>query len=211
MLEMFETSERLKSIFVAGVAGGIGGALAELAKDRGLVVIGSVGSAEREAYARAAEVDHIVNYRQEDVIARILALTDGRGVDAAFDHIVGPRFATLFNSLADFGTLVFYNVHNQPPDADVFEEMSRLSTKSLALRCQHSHIRPSPRQASADDANAHQSLGPASNQSPCGPSPTTVGSLKGSDTSRARISVGKNCPLPLVVAGSGAYDDGFEN
>ena len=138
MLEMFET-DRLKSIFVTGVAGGIGGALAELAKDRGLVVIGSVGSAEREAYARAAGVDHIVNYREEDVVARILALTDGRGVDAAFDHIVGPNFAALFGSLADFGTLVFYNVHGQPPGADVFEEMCRLSTKSLALRCFNIH------------------------------------------------------------------------
>jgi NADPH2:quinone reductase len=138
MLEMFET-ERLNSIFVAGVAGGIGGALAELAKDRGLVVIGSVGSAEREAYARTAGVDYIVNYREEDVVARILALTDGRGVDAAFDHIVGPNFTALFRSLADFGTLVFYNVHNQPPDADVYEEMSRLSTKSLALRCFNIH------------------------------------------------------------------------
>ena len=138
MLEMFET-ERLNSIFVAGVAGGIGGALAELAKDRGLVVIGSVGSAEREAYARTAGVDYIVNYREEDVVARILALTDGRGVDAAFDHIVGPNFTALFRSLADFGTLVFYNVHNQPPDADGYEEMSRLSTKSLALRCFNIH------------------------------------------------------------------------
>jgi NADPH2:quinone reductase len=139
MLEMFESPERLKSIFVTGVAGGIGGAIAELAKDRGLMVIGSVGSAEREAYARKAGVDHIVNYREEDVVARILALTGGRGVDAAFDHIVGPNFAALFSSLADFGTLVFYNVHNQPPDADVFEEMSRLSTKSLALRCFNIH------------------------------------------------------------------------
>ena len=103
------------------------------------MVIGSVGSAEREAYARTAGVDYIVNYREEDVVARILALTDGRGVDAAFDHIVGPNFATLFSSLADFGTLVFYNVHNQPPDADVFEEMSCLSTKSLALRCFNIH------------------------------------------------------------------------
>jgi NADPH2:quinone reductase len=138
MLEMFEMS-RLKSIFVTGVAGGIGGALAELAKDRGLMVIGSVGSAAREAYARAAGVDHIVNYRDEDVVARTLALTDGRGVDAAFDHIVGPHFAKLFGALADFGTLVYYNVHNQPPDADVYQEMSRLSTKSLALRCFNIH------------------------------------------------------------------------
>jgi NADPH2:quinone reductase len=138
MLEMFEP-ERLKSIFVTGIAGGIGGALAELAKDRGLMVIGSVGSAEREAYARAGGVDYIVNYREEDIVARILALTDGRGVDVAFDHIVGPNFTNLFSSLADFGTLVFYNVHGQPPGADVFTEMCRLSTKSLALRCFNIH------------------------------------------------------------------------
>src|SRR5262249_36772807 len=94
---------------------------------------------EREAYARAAGVDHTVNYREEDVAARILALTGGRGVDVAFDHIVGPRFAALFSALADFGTLVFYNVHGQPPGADVYEEMSRLSTRSLALRCFNIH------------------------------------------------------------------------
>ena len=139
MLDMFEPLERLKSIFVAGVAGGIGGALAELANDRGLTVVGSVGSAEREAYARKAGVHHIVNYREEDVIARILALTDNRGVDVAFDHIVGSNFTALFGALADFGTLVFYNVHGQPPGADVFEEMCRLSTKSLALRCFNIH------------------------------------------------------------------------
>jgi NADPH2:quinone reductase len=138
MLEMFET-ERLKSIFVTGVAGGIGGAIAELARDRGLKVIGSVGSAERDACARAAGVDHTVNHREDDVVARILALTGGRGVDAAFDHIVGPNFAALFGALADFGTLVFYNVHNQPPDADVFDELCRLSTRSLALRCFNIH------------------------------------------------------------------------
>ena len=81
----------------------------------------------------------MVKYREEDVVARIRALTDGRGVDVAFDHIVGPNFTTLFGALADFGTLVFYNVHGQPPGADVFKEMSRLSTKSLALRCFNIH------------------------------------------------------------------------
>jgi NADPH2:quinone reductase len=129
----------MRSIFVTGAAGGVGGALVELAKVEGLTVIGSVGSDEKAAHARSLGADHIVNYKSEPVVQRVLALTDGRGVDAVFDHVIGPDFAGLLEALADFGTLVFYNIHTPMPDDDVFGRMRELSTKSPALRCFNIH------------------------------------------------------------------------
>ena len=129
----------LRSVFVAGATGGIGGALVELAKAQGLTVIGSVGSAAKAAHARALGADHIVDYRAENVVERVLALTGGRGVDVVFDHVIAPDFADLLSIVADLGTLVFYNVHTPMPTHDVFGRMRELSTKSPALRCFNIH------------------------------------------------------------------------
>jgi NADPH:quinone reductase len=128
-----------RSIFVAGAAGSVGGALVELAKAQGLTVIGSAGSPQRMAYARSLGADHVVNYRDEPIVDRVLELTEGRGVDIAFDHIIGPQFADLLHLLADFGTLVFYNIHTPMPEKDVFGEMRQVAARSPAIRCFNMH------------------------------------------------------------------------
>jgi NADPH2:quinone reductase len=128
-----------KSVFIAGATGGIGGALVELAKGAGLTVVGSVGSDERAASARALGVDHVVNYKTDNMIEKVLAATGGRGVDVVFDHILGPKFTDFLHVLADFGTLVFYNVHAPMPARDVFAEMCAVSKKTPALRCFNIH------------------------------------------------------------------------
>ena len=128
-----------RSIFFSGVSGSIGVAMAELAKAEGLIVIGSAGSDEKIAHARSAGADHVINYKNEDVVKRTLELTEGRGVDIAFDHIIGPRFANLFEIIADFGMLVFFNIHAPMPEDDVFRKMCALSTKNPALRCFNIH------------------------------------------------------------------------
>ena len=128
-----------RSVFVAGATGGVGGALVELAKGAGLTVIGSVGSEERAAHARALGADHVVNYRTEPMVERVMALTGGRGVDIAFDHIIGPKFPDFLDVLADFGTLVFYNVHAPMPERDVFAALCAASKKTPAIRCFNIH------------------------------------------------------------------------
>jgi NADPH:quinone reductase len=128
-----------RSVFIAGATGGIGGALVELAKGAGLEVIGSVGSEERATHARALGVDHVVNYRSDPMVERVMEFTKGRGVDVVFDHILGPKFTDFLHVLADFGTLVFYNIHAPMPERDVFAEMCAVSKKTPALRCFNIH------------------------------------------------------------------------
>jgi NADPH2:quinone reductase len=132
-------SPRTRSIFVNGAAGTIGGALVELAKARGLTVVGSVGSEAKAEYARSKGADYIIYHRTESLLDRVMEFTGGRGVDAAFDHVIGPRFLECLRMLADFGTAVAYNAFNPPPDEDVFEEMRQLSLRSPALRVFSTH------------------------------------------------------------------------
>ena len=128
-----------KSVFISGAAGGIGGALVELCKGLGLVVIGSVGSDEKGAHALSLGASHVVNYRTEPLVDKVMEITRGRGVDLVLDHVIASDFADLLGMLADFGTLVFYNVHTPMPRDDVYARMRALSTRSPALRCFNIH------------------------------------------------------------------------
>lgn len=128
-----------QTIFVNGAAGTIGAALVELAKARGLNVIGSVSSDEKAQYAISKGLDHAINYRSEPLRDRVMDLTCGRGVDIAFDHIIGDGFIDILKMLGDFGTAVAFNTFTPAPTEDVFQHMRDLSTKSIALRVFSSH------------------------------------------------------------------------
>lgn len=128
-----------RTVFVNGAAGMIGGALTELAKARGLMVIGTVSSERKARHARSRGADEVIFYEHEPVLERVLEITGGRGVDLAFDHVVGPEFIRCVRMLADFGTAVAYDVHTPMPDEDVFAELRRRSTRSTGVRVFNIH------------------------------------------------------------------------
>jgi NADPH2:quinone reductase len=98
-----------------------------------------VGSDEKGAHALSLGAGHVVNYRTEPLVDKVMEITGGRGVDLVFDHVIAPDFADLLGMLADFGTLVFYNIHTPMPKDDVYASMRALSTRSPALRCFNIH------------------------------------------------------------------------
>jgi NADPH2:quinone reductase len=61
------------TVLVAGGAGAVGNAAIQLAKWAGATVLTTVSSAEKGELARRAGADEIINYREEDVAARITA------------------------------------------------------------------------------------------------------------------------------------------
>ncbi len=84
-----------ETIFVSGASGGVGLAAVDLARKLGARVIAGVGSDGREEFLRRCGADAVVNYRTEDLRARIKALTDGAGVDVCFDNVGGEVFLTM--------------------------------------------------------------------------------------------------------------------
>lgn len=139
MLRDVLQARKLKSIFIAGAAGGVGSAAVQIARHLDLVVIGSVSSAEKERFAREQGADHVIDYRRENILDRVLALTDGRGVNLVLDHVGGAGLFDGLKMLAPWGTLVSFNAIAGNPPSDIFAEMRNLLTKSLTLRCFSMH------------------------------------------------------------------------
>ena len=69
------------------VAGGLGLLFAQLIKARGATVIGTTSTPEKAEIAKAYGADHVILYKQEDTVQRVLELTHGTGVDAIFDGV----------------------------------------------------------------------------------------------------------------------------
>ncbi|MGW3015315.1 medium chain dehydrogenase/reductase family protein [Streptomyces longwoodensis] len=94
-----------QTVLVHGANGGVGSVLVQLARAAGAQVIGTA-SARHHATLRERGVTP-VDYRTEDVPARVRALAPG-GVDAVFDHVGGRSVVDSWHLLAPGGTLVAY-------------------------------------------------------------------------------------------------------
>jgi NADPH2:quinone reductase len=81
-----------ETVLVLGASGGTGLSAIEIAKAMGARVIAGASTAEKLAIAKAHGADELVNYAEEDLKARVKALTGGKGVDVIYDP-VGDKFA----------------------------------------------------------------------------------------------------------------------
>ena len=93
-------------LLVHGAGGGSGLTGIEVGKAMGAVVIASAGGADKLAAARAAGADHLIDYRREDLRARVLELTGGRGADVVYDPVGGQAFDTSLRCIAPEGRLI---------------------------------------------------------------------------------------------------------
>ena len=94
-----------ETLLVHGGASGIGTTAIQLARAFGAIVYTTAGSDDRCAALEKLGATAI-NYRTEDFVERIAALTDKRGVDVILDIVGGPYIAKNIASLARDGRLV---------------------------------------------------------------------------------------------------------
>jgi len=93
-------------LLVHGAGGGSGLTAIEVGKAMGAVVIASAGGAEKLAAAREAGADHLIDYRTENLRARVLELTGGRGADVIYDPVGGEAFDISLRCVAPEGRLI---------------------------------------------------------------------------------------------------------
>ena len=94
-----------ETLLVHGGASGIGTTAIQLARAKGSRVFATAGSADRCAALEPLGAE-CINYRNEDFVERIKALTEGRGVDVILDIVGGPYMGRNIASLAREGRLV---------------------------------------------------------------------------------------------------------
>jgi NADPH2:quinone reductase len=101
-----------ETILIHGGAGGVGYIAIQIAKNAGATVLTTISSPEKAAFARSIGADHCINYRNDDFVDVILALTGGGGVDVVFDVIGGQVFADSFPATKIYGHVVTLDAIN---------------------------------------------------------------------------------------------------
>jgi len=100
-----------ETVVVSASGSGVGHAAVQIAKLAGATVIATAGSDEKLARSREDGADHVVNYGKDDVTARVLDFTGGRGADIVIEHIGGEQFGACLNSLRKNGRLITCGGH----------------------------------------------------------------------------------------------------
>jgi NADPH:quinone reductase len=95
-------------------AGGLGLIACQWAASLGATVIGTVGSAGKALIARAHGCAHVINYREEDFVTMVKALTDGKGVDVVYDSIGKDTFPGSLDCLKPLGLWVSFGQASGP-------------------------------------------------------------------------------------------------
>lgn len=101
-------------------AGGVGMLFGQWASSIGANVIGTVGSDEKAELARAHGFSHIINYRTENVVARVLEITGGAKLPVVFDGVGKDTFDSSLDCLQPRGLMVsFGNASGAPAPLDL--------------------------------------------------------------------------------------------
>jgi NADPH2:quinone reductase len=104
---------------VHAAAGGVGLILVQVAKMLGARVIGTCSTEEKAALALEAGADEVILYTKQDFEAETRRLTDGIGVDVAYDSVGKSTWEKSMNCLRPRGYLVLFgNASGAVPPID---------------------------------------------------------------------------------------------
>jgi NADPH:quinone reductase len=99
---------------VHAAAGGVGLLLVQIAKRRGAWVVGTVGSDEKAALARAAGADEAIVYTRDDFVSEVRRLTEGKGVHVVYDSVGADTFLPGLDVIAPRGMMVLFGQSSGP-------------------------------------------------------------------------------------------------
>jgi putative PIG3 family NAD(P)H quinone oxidoreductase len=128
-----------ETLLVHGGTSGIGSMAIKLGKLFGLSVITTCGSGAKCAAALALGADHAINYREEDFVTRVAALTGGAGVELVLDMVAGDYTQRNLECLAPDGRLVTIAVLG---GAEARIDMARLMVRRHTLTGSTLRTRP---------------------------------------------------------------------
>ncbi len=76
---------RGRTVLVTGGGSAVGHYVTQLARRRGATVLATAGSKMRREHALGAGAAHVIDYRRDNIAARVKELTGGEGADAVID------------------------------------------------------------------------------------------------------------------------------
>ena len=95
-------------------AGGVGLIACQWARAMGLQLIGTAGSDAKCALAKEHGASHVINYATEDFLARVKAITGGKGVKVVYDSVGKDTWDKSLDCLAPFGLMASFGNASGP-------------------------------------------------------------------------------------------------
>lgn len=96
-----------ETALIHGAASGVGTAAIQLVREVGGRALATAGTDEKAAYCTQLGAELAVNYKKEDFVERILAHTNGQGVDMILDNVGAAYLERNIELLKLRGRLVF--------------------------------------------------------------------------------------------------------
>ena len=106
-----------QTVLFHAAAGGVGLIACQWLKAIGAKVIGTVGSEEKAALAKANGCEHTILYREENFVDKVKEITNGEGVPVVYDGIGKDTALKSLDCLSPLGMLVVFgnSSGNAPP------------------------------------------------------------------------------------------------
>jgi len=96
------------TILIHAAAGGVGLIVCQWAKHLGATVIGTVGSPDKAALAKAHGCDHAIDYTTENFAERVREITNEAGLPVVYDSVGRDTFTASLDCLQPRGLLVSF-------------------------------------------------------------------------------------------------------
>jgi NADPH:quinone reductase len=101
-------------ILFHAAAGGVGLIACQWAKALGYQLIGTAGSDEKCALAKAHGAAHVINYKSQDFVQEVKAITGGKGVKVVYDSVGQDTWEGSLNCLRPFGLMASFGNASGP-------------------------------------------------------------------------------------------------
>ncbi|MFC4778291.1 zinc-binding dehydrogenase [Paenibacillus sp. GCM10023252] len=128
--------DHIQTIMIHGGAGGVGGYGVQLAKHAGKTVLSTASSHNRD-YVHSLGADYVIDYGNEDVKAKVMEITNGRGVDAVLDTVSRDSATNSLDLIAYGGHLA--HIAGAPDYTHIKPFTKVISYHEIALNANHHH------------------------------------------------------------------------
>lgn len=140
MLHVVSETKPGDVVLIHAIGGGVGLYLTQLAVRAGAPVIGTVGTAGKEARALEYGAAKVINRNDEDFVPAVLDFTEGRGVDKILDSTGATILDRSFGCIRNLGHVVSIGEAEGKPLANLWERLVRGSLTFTRFHLGHSQF-----------------------------------------------------------------------
>ena len=122
-------------VFVSAAAGAVGSVVVQIAKAKGLTVVGSAGGAEKCEFVRSLGADQVVDYKSGPIVKGLRPAAP-EGIDVYFDNVGGDHLDAAFalaRNNARFAICGMIEGYNDPTPMS-FRFIQRIISARIALK-----------------------------------------------------------------------------